>query len=157
MAAPLARAFSTLACARFHESRYRDQKRTSQAETNPNAGIRERRTEHPRRKRATKIRIETEKVRNVQESCRNARAGTSKIIVLLLSYLLIHSERKLVETRRRELQKCLRDAAVSFLITAAPVNADLAQNPVRKGRSIPGARNRRFSAHDSSVNLYYNS
>ena len=80
----LARAFSAPACARFHESRCRDRKRTRQAETNPTAGVRELRTEHPRRKRATKIRTEMAKVRNVPESRGNARAGTSKIIALLL-------------------------------------------------------------------------
>ena len=84
MAAPLARAFSAPACARFHESRVRDWKRTRQAETNPTAGIREFRTEHPRRKWATKIRTEMAKVRNVPESRGNARAGTSKIIALPL-------------------------------------------------------------------------
>ena len=44
--------------------------------------------EHPRRKRATKIRTETAKVRNAPESRENARAGTSKIIALLLPCLL---------------------------------------------------------------------
>ena len=49
---------------------------------------------------------------------------------------------KLVETGRRKLSERVRGAAVSlFLSTAAPGNADLAQNPVRKGRSVPGARN----------------
>ena len=58
---------------------------------NPNASeeevierVRERRTEHPRRKRATKIRTVTAKVRNAPESRGNARDGTSKIIALLL-------------------------------------------------------------------------
>ena len=84
MAAPLARAFAAPACAPFHESRCRDWKRERQAETNPTAGVRERRTEHPRRKRASKIRTETAKVRNVPESRGNARAGKGKIIALLV-------------------------------------------------------------------------
>ena len=50
------------------------------------------------------------------------------------------SGRKLVETRRRESQKRLRGAAVSLLITEALENAELVQNPVRKGRSVQGVR-----------------
>ena len=84
MAAPLARAFSAPACAPFHESRFRDRKRERLTETNAAAGVRERRTEHPRRTRATKIRTVTAKVRNVPESRGNARDGTSKVIALLL-------------------------------------------------------------------------
>ena len=61
LAAPLARTFSALACGRFHESRYRERKRTRQAEENPTAGVRELRTKHPRKRRATKISSETAK------------------------------------------------------------------------------------------------
>ena len=67
----------------------RDQKRARQAETNPTAGVRERRTENPRRKRATKIRTVTAKVCNVPESRGNACAGTSQIIALLLPCFLL--------------------------------------------------------------------
>ena len=148
LAAPLARAFSAPAYARFHESRCRDRKRTRQAETNPTAGVRELRTEHPRRKQATKIRIETAKVRDVSESRGNVRAGTSKIIALLLPCFFARSGRKFVETRRREFPKRLQGAAMSFLITMAPGNADLAQNPVRKGRSVQGAQQRNFARDD---------
>ena len=52
------------------------------------------------------------------------------------------SGRKFVETGRREFQKRLRGDAVSFLITTAPGSADLAQNLVRNGRPVRGARNR---------------
>ena len=61
-AAPLARTFSTLACWRLHESKYRERKRTRQAEDNPTAGVRELRTKHPRKRRATKISPETANV-----------------------------------------------------------------------------------------------
>ena len=54
------------------------------------------------------------------------------------------SGRKLVETGRRNFPERLRCVVVSFLITTAPGSADLAQNPVRKGRPVKGARNREF-------------
>ena len=159
--APLARAFSALACVRFHESRYRDQKRTRQAETNPTAGVRELRTEHPRRKRATKIRTLTAKARNVPESRGNARAGASKIIALLLPVSsFARSGRKLVETRRWEFQKRLRGAAVSFQLPR--------RREMRLWRKIRSERGvlfqacatrkiaaRRLPVRDSSVNLYF--
>ena len=59
--------------------------RTRQAERNPTATVREFRTEHPRKKRATNIRTKTAKVRNASESRGNARVGTSKIIAIILS------------------------------------------------------------------------
>ena len=56
------------------------------------------------------------------------------------------SGRKLVETGRRDFAERLRCVAVSFLSTAAPGNADLMQNPIRKGNPIGGARNRDLCA-----------
>ena len=145
MAAPRSRAFSALACAPFHESRFRDRKRERQTETNAAAGVRERRTEHPRRKRATKIRTVTAKVRNVPESRGNARDGTSKIIALLLPCPLLPvpgGNLSKLDAGSSQSVSGVPRSAVSFLITTAPGNTDLAQNPIRKGRSVPGARNR---------------
>ena len=47
-----------------------------------------------------------------------------------------------METGRRDSPERLRCVAALFLITTAPGSVDLAQNPVRKGRSVLGARNR---------------
>ena len=161
MAAPLARAFSAPACARFHESRCRDQKRKRQAETNPTAGVRERRTEHPRRKRATKIRTVTAKVRNVPESRGNACAGTCKIIALLLPCPLL-------PVSGGNLSKL--DAGSSKSVSGVTrCHFKLPRRPEmrswRKIRSERGVRlqaratgktaARRLPAHDSSVHLYY--
>ena len=90
----LARAFFDRARARFDKSRCRERKCTRQAERDPYAGVRELRTDHPRRKRATKIRTETAKVRNASKSRGKARAGTNKIIALPVTcpLLLISSE-----------------------------------------------------------------
>ena len=49
-----------------------------------NRGSQRTQNSNPRRKRATKIRTEMAKARNVPESRGNARAGTSKVIALLL-------------------------------------------------------------------------
>ena len=143
MAAPHSRTFSAPACAPFHESRCRDRKRERQTETNAAAGVRERRTEHPRRERATKIRTVTAKVRNVPESRGNARDGTSKIIALLLPCPLLPvpgGNLSKLDAGSSKSVFGVPGAAVSFLITAAPRNAELVQNPVRKGRPVQGAR-----------------
>ena len=78
------RTFSVPARGSFHESENRDRKRTRQIEENPTAGIRERRTKHPRKRRATKIRSENANVCNAPEARLNARAGTSFVIAVLL-------------------------------------------------------------------------
>ena len=88
------------------------------------------------------IRTETAKVRNAPGARGNARAGASKIIVLLLPCPLSPVPGGNSSKLDAGVLERLRGVAVSFLITTAPGNADLAQNPVRKGGSIRAARNR---------------
>ena len=81
---PSLRTFSVPARGSFHESENRDRKRTRQIEENPTAGVREPRTKHPRKRRATKIRSENANVRNAPGARLNARNGTISVIAVLL-------------------------------------------------------------------------
>ena len=74
----------------------------------------------------------------------NARAGTSLSIALLLPYLLLPVPGGNLSKLERNFSERLWCVAVSFLKTTAPGSADLAQNSVRKGRPVQGARNREF-------------
>ena len=116
--------------------------------------------EHPRKKRATKIRTETVKVRNLPESRGNARAGTSKKIALLLPSSFARSGLKLVETRLREFQKRLRSAVVLFLIIRRPEmrirhKIRSVRGVLFQARTTEKIAARRLPAHASFVNLYY--
>ena len=137
--------FSALACGRFQEPRYRERKRTRQAEENPTAGIRELRTKHPRKRLATKNCSETAKeLQRAGSAPKRARRHEFVNCASPAVSFFARSERKLVETGRRDFSERLWCVAVSLLITTAPGSADLAQNPIRKGRPVQGARNREF-------------
>ena len=81
---PSLRTFSVPARGSFHESKNRDRKRTRQIEENPTAEVRELRTKHPRKRRATKIRFENANVCNAPGARLNARAGANCVIAFLL-------------------------------------------------------------------------
>ena len=110
-----------------------------------NCGVRGLRTKHPRKRRATKIRSETaQQLQGAGSARKRARRHEFVNCASPAVFSFARSGRKFVETGRREFPKRLRCVAVSFLITMAPGSADLAQNPVRKGRPVQGARNREF-------------
>ena len=81
---PSLRTFSVPARGSFHESENRDRKRTRQIEENPTAGVRELRTKHPRKRRATKIRPENANACDAPEARGIARDGASCGIAFLL-------------------------------------------------------------------------
>ena len=121
MAAPLARTFPALACGRFHKSKHRERKRTRQAEENPIAGVRELRTKHPRKRRATKISSETAKeLQRTGSAPKRARRHEFVNCASPAVSSFARSGRKLVENGRRDFPERLRCVAVSFLITRRP-------------------------------------
>ena len=129
LAAPLARTFSALAYGRFHESKCRERKRTRQAEENPTAGVRELRTKHPRKRRATKISSETAKeLQRAGSAPKRARRHEFVNCASPAVSSFARSGRKFVETGRRDFPERLRCVAVSFL------------------RNYHGARKRGFGA-----------
>ena len=140
---PLAKAFAAPACGWFHELRYRERKRTRAAERNSIAEVKEFRAKHPRKRRAIKISSETAKYCSAPEARLNARAGTSSVNCASLGVSsFAHSGRKFLEAGRWDLSERLRCVVVTFLIATALGSVDFAQNPVRKGRPLQGARNR---------------
>ena len=108
-------------------------------------GVRDFRTKHPRKRRATKISSETAKeLQRAGSALKRVRRHEFVNCASPAVSSFARSGRKLVETGRRDFLERFRCVVVSFLITTAPRNADLAQNPVRKGRSVHGARDREF-------------
>ena len=141
------RTFSALASGRCHESRYRERKRTRQAEKNPTAWVREFRKKRTRKGRATKISFETANV--LQRDGKAPKRARRHRVVNCASPAVssfARSGRKFVETGRRDFPERPWCVAESFLMTTAPGSADLAQNLVRKGRPLQGARNRDLCA-----------
>ena len=118
---PSLRTFSVPARGGFHESENRNRKRTRQIEENPTAGARDLRTEHPRKRRATKIRSENANACDAPEARGIARNGAElRNCVSPAVSSFRRSRRKLVETGSRDALGRLRGVAVLFLITAAP-------------------------------------
>ena len=166
MAAPRTRTFSAPACGRFHESTDRERKRTRQAEENPTAGIRELRTKHPRKRRATKISSETAKIlQHAGSAPKHARRHEFVNCDSPAVSSFARSGRKLVENELGEFPERLRCVAASFLITyhgARKCGFGAKPGPKRtscSGRAQQGicARRDYIPARDSSVQLCYDS
>ena len=149
MAAPLAKAFFAQACARLHESSLRKRKRARIAERNLTARVRELRTKHSQRKRATEIRFESAELPQRAGSAQKRARRRNKIIVFLLSCpLLLVASEKSSNMDARSSQESSESPRYHFYLPRRSKIQIFHKNLVRKARSIRGARNSKNAARN---------